>query len=74
MPDDQHANASASTDDRGQAIDKMPPPRDDGGTIPGRNDDGKGQSDTGRTDQTDAKAETAADAANRDFDPDEEQS
>lgn len=73
MPEDHAANGSSSSDDRGQAIDKATTSSVEKSTISDQSDDGKGQSDTGRADQTDGKEEKAGEAARAAFDPDEEQ-
>lgn len=73
MPDDKQTTGSARSDDRGEAIDKAAAPSAESRPTAGRTDDGKGQSDTGRTDQTDDKAEASDEAAGKAFDPDAEQ-
>jgi hypothetical protein len=72
MPDDKQTIGSAKADDRGEAIDKAAP-RSEHRTSAGKADDGRGQSDTGRADQTDVKAEASDEAARKAFDPDAEQ-
>ncbi len=73
MSNNHDANRSSSSDDRGDAMDKAPASSPDKSTIPGRADNGKGQSDTGRADQTDDKAAGRDEAAHDAFDPDDEQ-
>lgn len=73
MPNDHDANRSSISDGRGEAMDQAPASSADKSTIPGRADNGKGQSDTGRADQIDDKAAEQDEAAHDAFDPDDEQ-
>ncbi|EZP52358.1 hypothetical protein [Sphingomonas sp. RIT328] len=73
MPDEKHIASGASSDSRGETIDKTTAPQAESSTSAANDDNGKGQSDTGRADQTDDKAFRIDEAAHDAFDPDEEQ-
>jgi hypothetical protein len=53
MPDEKHIASGASSDSRGEEIDKATALPAESSTSAGKDDNGKGQSDTGRADQTD---------------------
>jgi hypothetical protein len=73
MPDEKHIASGASSDSRGEEIDKATALPAESSTSAGKDDNGKGQSDTGRADQTDDKAVRSDEAKHDAFDPDEEQ-